>query len=420
MPAPGDLHDLTIESVAYRGRGVARLDGWACFVDGVAPGEQVRVRVEKVHRNFLEARLLAVQHPSPDRIPPCCRLPSGTRVPGCVYDHLAYPAELAIKQRQLTDFLRRLPGIGDVTLAPPSPSPLDRHYRNKIVLHAQRRPREPHPRLGYYGDDNRTIVEIPACPLARVEINTALAAFRLGGDFRRLRPDETVTFRWTATDGVIVWRGEHAPRQTLTEQALCGALELPADAFYQVNPEVATALVRQVVEWFTASGTPATPPATTAGTDAPRPDVLDLYCGAGVFALACAQVGGARCVAGIEAYAPALAAARANAARLGLSAASFTCQTMESAAAAGFGGGALSAATVIVDPPRQGLEPEVTRALAAARPSRIFYISCDPATLARDLKILLPTGYTLRLARLFDMFPRTAHFETAVWLDRLA
>lgn len=403
MPSIGELLDLTIESIAYGGRGLARSDGLVVFVAGVLPGERVRVRVERLRRNYAEAQLLAVQESSPDRIPGCCRLPTGARTPGCVYDHLAYPAEVTLKQRQAEEFLRRLPGCATLVCAPPCPSPLDRHYRNKIVLHAARAPRDKLPRLGYIGDDNRTVVDIPACPLARAEINTALAAFRSSEDFRRLRDQESVTFRWTAADGVILWRGASAPpRPHVTEASPIGPLQVPTDGFYQVNPEVAAELVRQVVAWFAGNVTAASP-------------LLDLYCGAGVFAIACAKAGAGH-VEGIEGNRASVAAATENARAHGVSA-TFHCRPMTGAAHDNFGGMDMSRATVIVDPPRQGLEPEVTQALARARPLRIGYVSCDPATLARDLKILLPAGYQLCAARVFDMFPRTAHFELAVWLE---
>ena len=406
----GDHLDLTIESIAYRGQGVARHEGLVIFVAGVASGERVRVRLEKIHRNYAEARLLAVQESSPERIPPCCRLSAGMRVPGCVYDHLAYPAEVALKQGQLEAFLRRLPGGEAITFTPPYPSPLDRHYRNKIVLHAQRTPRDPLPRLGYFGEDNRTIIDIPACPLARAEINTALAAFRKTTDFRHLRHEDEVTFRWTAADGVVHWRGaapdnalgpERAGATCLTEQTPFGNIRVPRDGFYQVNPEVAHALVQQVTQWFAAGS---------------ARDLLDLYCGVGVFALACAKAGAGR-VEGIEASRTAVVTALENA-RAHSVPAIFHCRTMSEARRDNFGNFAMAQATVIVDPPRQGLEPEVAQALASAKPQRILYVSCDPATLTRDLKILLPAGYILREARLFDMFPRTAHFETAVLLEK--
>jgi 23S rRNA (uracil1939-C5)-methyltransferase len=400
MLSAGDLIDLSIDSVAYRGQGVARHEGLVLFVTGVAPGERVRVRVTKLRRNFAEAQLLAVLASSPDRIPPCCRLPNGTRVPGCVYDHLAYPAEVALKQRQAGEFLRRLPGGDALAFAPPVPSPLERHYRNKIVLHAQRTPRDRVPRLGYFGEDNRTVIDIPACPLARSEINAALADFRKPGTLRSLQNGETVTFRWTAMNGVIGWRGETPPHDgSMTEAAPFGAVRVPADGFYQANPEVAAELVRQVVAWFRAGD-----------------DLLDLYCGVGVFAIACARAG-ARQVTGIESGRMAVAAANENARSHGVQA-TFLCRTLSEAARDAFGGFEMAQATVIVDPPRQGLEPEVTQALATARPQRILYVSCDPATLTRDLKALLPAGYALRAARAFDMFPRTAHVETVVRLER--
>jgi len=428
MLSPHDQLDLTIESVAYRGQGVARHEGLVVFVAGVAPGERVRVRIEKRKRNYAEARLLAVQESSPDRIQPCCRLPNGTRVPGCVYDHLAYPAEVALKQGQLDAFLRRLPGGETLTFIPPFASPLDRHYRNKIVLHAQRTTRDPIPRLGYFGDDNRTVIDIPACPLARAEINMALDAFRHATEFRRLRDTESVTFRWTESDGVVLWRGENPPSRNLTERAPFGDVRVPAEGFYQVNPEVASGLVRQATAWFQEdySGSSGRSPSIantngsikTGGRASARADrdILDLYCGAGIFALACAQAG-AQHVIGIESSHTAIAAAIANASTFHVEA-RFLCQPMIEAAHDNFSGIDLTHATVIVDPPRQGLEPEVVQGLIQARPQHLCYVSCDPATLTRDLTLLLPAGYRLRQARLFDMFPRTAHFETAVWMAR--
>jgi tRNA/tmRNA/rRNA uracil-C5-methylase (TrmA/RlmC/RlmD family) len=168
-----------------------------------------------------------------------------------------------------------------------------------------------------------------------------------------------------------------------------------------VNPAVSDALVRTVQAWF--AGSP----------DAP--DLLDLYCGVGVFGLACLKAGGAR-LTGIESGHAAVAAARHNAQSLGLPA-DFHC--------AALGQGRLNLrdwirdparTTCIVDPPRSGLAPDIAAALAASGLARLFYVSCDPATLTRDLAILLRGGYRIARVRLFDMFPRTAHFETLVEL----
>jgi len=401
--------ELDIASVVYRGSGLARLDGLVIFVPGCAPGERVRAEITRVRKNYAEARLLEVLTPSPDRIEPCCRLGDGTRVPGCVYDHLAYAAEVAVKQAQLLGMVRRLPGCAGVDAAPPFASPLPVHYRNKIMLRAQRPRGTPAeaagtpPRLGYLGDDNRTVVDLPQCPLARATINEALARFRGSPAFLDLAHGEAVTFRWTSADGVKSWVGRPPGGLTLHEHSPAGPLAVPADGFYQVNPEVGYALVRQVREWFEAAKGEVC-------------DVLDLYCGVGVFGLACAA-GGLRNLLGIESGKGAVEAAQANAAALGV-AGSYHCLTVEKAAARRFGGLDCSQALVIADPPRDGFEPKVADALLRLAPPRICCVACDPATLCRDLKVLLAGGYRIARLRLFDMFPRTAPFETAVELQR--
>jgi tRNA/tmRNA/rRNA uracil-C5-methylase (TrmA/RlmC/RlmD family) len=315
-----------------------------------------------------------------------------------------YTAEVAVKQRQLEDFLSRIPCARGMPVAylPPVASPLELHYRNKITLHAARDPRG-RTLLGYRADGNRSVLDIPACPLARAPMNAALARFRASPSFSRLEEGASVTFRWTEADGAVHWIGvpaAHAPG--LTETTGIGALRVPRGGFFQVNPEVADMLVRQVADWF-AINRHATP------------DLMDLYCGVGVFGLACAQRG-ARRVLGIESGRDAVRCARENARALNLSA-EFRCQSGRQAASTAFGGYDLAHAVVILDPPRSGLEKETCLALARLKPPRLLVVSCDPATLARDLAILIPAGYRITAARLFDLFPRTAHFESAVVLE---
>lgn len=403
----GDRLELRIDSVAYRGAGVARHAGCVVFVPGVCPGERVLARVGRVRRRYVEAVLEEVIEPSPDRIEPVCRVPgpdgARVRVPGCVYDHLDYAAELRIKQAQLTDFLVRHAGLESVEglLSAPVASPRELRYRNKIVLHAQAA--EGRLVLGYRGEDGRSVVDLPSCPLAVEPINARLAVLREAleaGAGEELRPGADVTLRWTAADGVRLWVGppvRGAP--PLREATRVGELEVPEGGFFQVNTEVADRLV-EAVQRIARGIAPAV--------------WIDAYCGVGVFALAAAEAGIER-VLGIETGRQAVAAARRNARRLGREV-EFACAEAGVGLRAAFESFGSASCGVVLDPPRAGLDASVREVLTTARPGWIVYVSCAPDTLARDLRELLAAGYRLEGAQLFDMFPRTAPFETLTLL----
>lgn len=407
----GDTLTCHVDTLAYGGDGLARFNGQVVFVPETAPGETALVRVTQVKRNYARAQLVDLLAASPDRIDPCCRVTDAdgnapVRVPGCVYDHLDYAAEVRAKQVQLDGFLRRLPGRVAPPVLPPVASPSPVHYRNKIVLHAVRSCEGT--RLGYRLEPSHRVLDIRACPFACEPINSALAGLRASTRFSDLPHEARVTFRHTAHDGALWWTddrpsGADVPEH-LTEASPVGPLLVPYDGFYQVNPAASDRLVRTVAEVFAA-----TPDA---------PEILDLYCGVGVFGFACLAAGGGR-LTGIESGRSAVAAARLNAAALGMTA-TFHCHALgqEHVALDRFTP-APRRTTALLDPPRDGLAPGLCQSLAASGIARILYVSCDPATLARDLAILLAGGrYRLLRARLFDLFPRTAHFETLVELAR--
>ncbi len=407
--APNDERVCRIEKLVYGGDGLARVDGRVIFVPGTAAGETVRVRIAQVKPRFARAHLLGVVDAAPDRAPPCCRVEDrGTgetvQIPGCVYDHLVYAAELRAKQEQLDGFLGRLTRDAPVVFLPPVAAPAPLHYRNKIVLHTD----ADGARLGYRLEPSHRILDLEACPLACDAINAALSALRASGAMSTLSGNTDVTFRYTRRDGAVWWTDDRAsadaPPDDLTEESPAGPLRVPRDGFYQVHPAVGDALVRTAALWF---------------SEAPHcSDLLDLYCGVGVFGFACMAKGGTR-LTGVESGRAAIAAARLNAKALGIPAA-FHCRTL--------GRGGLRFAdyvtdarhtAVVADPPRDGMDASVVRAFAESGVARLFYVSCDPATLARDLAVLLAPGeFRIVRAQLFDMFPRTAHFETLVELAR--
>lgn len=404
---------LTIDSIAYRGAGVARKDGCVYFVHGTCPGENVLAEVVREKKTFKEAEVILVENPSPDRLSkPDCRLPTADgeiRVPGCVYDHVSHGAELRYKQEQLISFLTRQAKIENAAslVLEPFVSPRTLHYRNKITLHAGKNAKG-NMILGYVGDDNETVVDIPQCPLAVPEINKVLTEIRADRDFWKfIGADGSVTLRWTETDGVVVIpeidNQEEYSIPPLTEKTpVLGSLSVPARGFFQVNPEVGSELVSYVTEIVEAC--------------APK-ELIDFYCGVGVFGLS-ASKRKIHHVIGFDSGRGVIRTANDNARRYGLPT-KFFCEYSSRVAKRALGQLGASQTMVVVDPPRAGLEPEVTSALIEHPVDNIVYVSCSPDTLARDLALLTQAGkYTVKSARIFDMFPRTAHFETAVHISR--
>lgn len=403
-PAPLTVH---ISEVTIGGRGVARVEGKVCFVPGVLPGETVTIEIVKDRGGFLEARATALITPSPHRITPVCPLaaqlsPLDSRLatrhstcPGCCYQHATYEEEIRIKNQQLLSVLTRQARCAEEVLLPPVPSPSPLGYRNKLSLHGQIDGKDR--RLGYFMDDNVTVLDVPACPLAVDPINVQLKTLHETPSFRRtLRSDMTLIFRWTEKDGVQWWRNKAAENDVwLVESSLLGPLSVPRDSFYQMNPGTANLLINAVLNSL---------------SNVPTKTVIDLYCGVGVFALAAASLGIPR-VIGMDLDGPGIKAAAFNARKLGLSSIEWITAPAEK--------GMIKLkldqpeqTTLIVDPPRTGMGRLMVRDILTQRPSRILYISCAPDTMARDVAWLKEGGYQVQSAQLFDMFPRTAHFES--------
>ena len=395
----------------YGGDGLGRLgDGRVVFVPGAWAGEQVRAELTDEKRRFVRARLVEVAEASPERLPT-----SGPTVPGMVYAGLSYRGECAAKEQQLREFFERarIP-VGEFVPAPSSAAPVEPplNYRNKVVYHfAKQRGRWA---IGYRTEPTHEIVDVENDPLAVREINAKLPEIRkavltlLTTGPEAVRRDTerkgNVTIRWTAKTGVKWWLGE-APKGLVLKETTCGRdFEVPADGFYQVNPQVGEELAKAVVGAY------------RKGSDV-APDVLDLYCGVGVFGLCCAPPK----LTGVESGHQAIAFAKRNAENR------FPSSSAVSAVSCRFFAEQVgrnlrripvgSQTTVIVDPPRGGLEPNVPKWLAASQAPRILYVSCDPATLVRDLKTIC-RSYDVASVRWFNMFPRTARFETLVVLKK--
>ena len=390
----------------YGGDGLGRLgDGRVVFVPGAFAGESVKAEIVEEKRSFVRARLVEIVEPSPDRIGE-----GPAPIPGMVYANLSYTAELDAKEDQLKEVLERARleprSFGRIAVGQ---QPLN--YRNKAVYHFARQGGKW--ALGYRAEPGHEIVDVESDPLARPEINARLPEIR--GHVMRLltqgaeavrRDTERkggVTVRWSARSGVQWWIGD-APQGTVVKELTCGRVfEVPADGFYQVNPVAGETLVKTVVDEYERGAGAA-------------PDVLDLYCGVGVFGICCAGrragAGGVR-LTGVESGRQAIEFAKRNAAAQGVDGSFFAGQVGRSMKRIKIGPGT----TVVVDPPRGGLEPRVPEWLAQSCAPRLFYVSCDPVTLVRDLRAI-SRGYEIDSVRWLDMFPRTARFETFVALSK--
>jgi len=397
-----DIITGKIEKVIYGGNGLIRQDNFVIFVPGVAPGEKVRVKIMEMKRSYATAELCEVMEASKARIEPNCRisgaLGDAVRIPGCVYDHLTYDAEVAIKQEQLLEFIKYMPTGDEAEILPPVKSPNELHYRNKLILHTSNNKGKAI-KLGYQEERSHKVLDIPACPLTCEPINEKLHAIRSSDQFKKLPDKATVTIRYTKADGILWWINRPTGKSWITEESVIGDLRVSNEGFFQTNPDVSRALTQRAMEWYKEN---------------PTENILDLYCGVGLFGLACMTEGGSRLV-GLESGKRAIIAAKHNAAELGITA---NFQVRE------LGKNELNLkqyakdpaqTTCIVDPPRAGMDKSITETLAKSGIPRILYISCNPSTLQRDMKILAAEGgYRLKRIQLFDMFPRTAHFETIV------
>jgi len=342
---------LEITDVAYGGAGLGRHDGRVVFVPFTIPGETVRVRINRAHRSWLGGDVVEIVQPSPDRIAPPC--PWFGRCGGCAYQHIAYPRQLEIKTRQVSEALRRIGKLPEPPIEPARPSPLAYGYRNRLTLHV-----EP-PLVGFRGTDPRHLVDISRCLLADDTVNEALAQLR---GKRHL----------------------HAGPATLRSNAHGGG-------FRQVNDGAAEILAQVVAEC-----------AATGGV------LVDAYCGSGFFARR--LLGAFGRVIGLDWDARSIGAAQAGAQPGEEYLAGDTAALLPGVLQENPG------AVVLLDPPAQGLAAEVINALLAAQPARIVYVSCDPATLARDLAKLAPQHPLKRVVPV-DMFPQTASIETVCLLE---
>ena len=370
----GQRLELTVDSVAYGGDAVGRVDDFVVFVPFAIPGERLRVELTEVKKNYARGRIVDILQSSPDRIAPACRHFGDCG--GCQYQHVAYEAQLRLKHDQIGNLLRRLGGFADLRIDPVVPCPSPFGYRNRIMVRSQWDKFAQKLVVGFIRHDNRLVVDVDHCPIAEPALNEQLLGVRANPP---PKGGIKVTLRVAPDDWL-----------------------LPADSFFQNNFHLLPALVETV---------------RNAVRDSGARYLVDAYCGIGFFALECASL--VERFTGVEIDKTAIKAARANMERRGVANGDFVAGAAEEWMPALLQRFPADRTLVITDPPRVGCAPPFLHALRATRPAQILYVSCHPATLARDPKALCADGvYRVERVTPLDMFPQTQHVECVVDLRR--
>jgi len=428
---------IQIEKLVHGGRGLAHQESLALFVEGVLPGEQVRVQPGRIKKGYGEAQLLEVVQPSPDRVAAPC--PVYGRCGGCRLQHASAAAQLEIKRDILAETLARLGGLAEIHVPPLAASPEVYGYRSRARL-AVAVPSRGAPSLAYFEEGSHRPVPIAQCPLLAPRLNEAVSHLNqmLAGSQAAASQLQEIRLGLSVTTGEVVFqymaeqcqrpqaeawfervragfagvKGQvmiagRGPQQrrwmegetTLTEQVGPLRLRCSDRSFVQANWKLNETLAETVTAW-----------AMEAKTDAPL-RVLELYAGIGNFGLAIAREGAL--VTFVEGNASALADARYNARVNHIGRCRFRSESAE-AFLAGAAPGEYD--LVLMDPPRTGLSKEALAGLVHLKAGRILYLSCDPPTLARDLRAMQEAGYRVTRLQGYDMFPQTMHIETLVEL----
>ena len=403
--------ELEITTLTNLGVGLGRTpvpDGaggsspWVVMVAFALPGERVRARVFRNHRNYSEADLAAVLSPSPHRTPASC--PVFGRCGGCQYQNLLYSEQLAWKRRQVAELLSHMAGI-EFPVAEPVGSPRPFGYRSKITPHFNAPQPGREPAIGFLRQGTRfEIVDVSRCPIATDAINARLPALRAevieraaaegyprGATLLLRDAGGSVT---TDPEAVVTEEVEIGPGRSLV-------LRFLARDFFQNNPFILPAFVAHVRDQAAAAG---------------ARHLVDAYCGSGLFALASADR--FEEVTGIEISASSVAFAKRNAAENAVGNAVFAVGD----AAGIFAGLAYKPedCAVVIDPPRRGCDDSFLDQLLAFSPRTVVYVSCDPATQMRDLRRFLASGYAPLLVQPFDLFPQTRHLECVITLNKVS
>ncbi|MBI2083176.1 MAG: class I SAM-dependent RNA methyltransferase [Deltaproteobacteria bacterium] len=369
---------ISIERLSFGGDGIGKIEGKVVFVPFSVPGDRLKVRIVESKERFNRGEILEIIEPSPLRVQPPC--PVFGRCGGCQWQQIDYPSQLSSKELILRETLERIGGLKGISILPIISSAHPWNYRNRLQLH-----RDSKGRIGFLAREAHEVVEFEECFIADPKLNEAVQRLR------REAPTEHRLFELAMT---------HDSKVTLS-----GLKSEDDRAFSQTNPSVNEELVKTVFQ-FAFGG------AEAAFTQ--KWNIVELYCGKGNLTFALAQAGGR--VIAVDESREALKEAEEEAKKRRMTHLEFIASAAEWGLKTVLRRG-MPVDILVLDPPRRGAK-EILDLLLVIKPRVIVYVSCDPSTLARDLKFLVNRHYEVEMVRPLDMFPQTYHIESVTKLVR--
>ncbi len=380
--------EIEIYSLAYGGMGVAKLDGKICFVEDALPGEKVRFVKESEKKRFIIGRATGILTASSDRVEPLC--PYYGRCGGCQYQHLNYEKEIYHKTEQAKEILRRIGGFTEYHLEEIMPSPLHYGYRSSITLHKS------DSGYGYFGKDNKTVIPIEKCSLAQEAINRAI------GTIDALRGKRDITLKCDGEGNVRI--SGYPGHRFFNDDYLGTRLTFSPLAFSQTNRQIAVAMVEKLRLFVQKEK---------------RQTLFDFYCGTGFFGILMRDL--FESIIGIDESRVAIECAKTAKRSLAIGNIRFYMGDSDSSFPLRYEELRGKINTILLDPPRSGISKKLITWFSTLKDAdSLYYISCDPAILARDAKLLTQDrGWKLDRVACFDMFPRTKHLESIAVFRRV-
>lgn len=443
------IYEMKIDALGSNAEGIGRIDGFTVFVEGALPGETIRVLIVKVKKSYAYGKLLEILEASEERREPLC--PVAKHCGGCQLQHLSYKAELLYKTKEVREDLERIAGIKDVTVQPVLGMADPWRYRNKAQFPVGQG--KDGCAIGFYAKRSHRIVDTQRCflqnacndeiigivrqflnefqiPLYDEKTHKGLVRHiltrigRKSGEImvcivingKKLPNSDSLVEHLQKVEGVVsVMLNINKEKTNVVlgnksvtlwgKDAIVDSIdgiefEISPLSFYQVNPQQTEVLYRKAVTFADLKGDET---------------VLDLYCGIGTISLFFARK--AKRVFGVEIVPEAIADAKKNAERNGITNVEFAIGAAEEVVPRLYGEKGIAADVVVVDPPRKGCDEKLLETILQISPKKVVYVSCNPATLARDLKVLKDGGYEVKLVQPVDQFPHSVHVETVVLLS---